>query len=239
MFIPHKQRDITRYSLLFVFVLLLGCGGPERVPLRGGTEHLLLLHNRVLRYEERYHRELKTFTMRMHYAGGRSVRVYSLQMKGADWGNCSFISSGSQVFFETNKPSTALQDVPEFRQLWINEELSVGDGWEDQDTGTQTVVAPSETITVPAGTFENCYKTVTTGTQELLDSLQSWHEKALLADEDFETQLKRARIPVVRWFASGVGLVKEQIGGPEWVRELSAIEKMGTGRVDIENPEDE
>ena len=167
MFTPLKQRDTMTYSLLFVFFLIVGCGGPERVALRGGTEHLLLLHRRTMRYVERKGSEERRFTIRMFYSGGRSVRAYELEVKGLDLGHCRFISKDQQVFFETNKPATTLADVPEFRQLWEDETANPSDGWEDSDTGTETVVASSETVTVPAGTFENCYKTVTTGTSAL------------------------------------------------------------------------
>jgi hypothetical protein len=239
MLIPHKQRDISRYSLLFVFVLLWGCGGSERVPLRGGTEHLLLLHDRIMRYEEQNGPETRTITIRMSYMGGRAARAFELISKDAGFGRCRLISSGKQVFFETNKPATVFQDVPEFRELWVDEDVSVGGSWENSDTGTETVVAPSETVTVPAGTYENCYKTVTTGTQALLDSLKAWNDRAEISDQDFKTQMRAAQTPVVRWFASGVGLVKVQFGGPEHVRELEAVVKPGTGRTTIETPEEE
>jgi hypothetical protein len=239
MFTPFEQRDMNRYSLLFVFLLVAGCGGPERVALRGGTEHLLLLHRRTLRYEERLGSEARRFTIRMFYSGGREVRAYDLQVKGLDLGHCRFISKGQQVFFETNQPATALTDVPEFRQLWVDETANPGDGWEDSDTGTETVVAPSETVTVPAGTYQDCYKTVTTGTSALLDSLTAWHERGTLEDEVFESQMGAAQMPVVRWFASGVGLVKAQFGDPDHVRELVAVVEQGIGRVDIETPEEE
>ena len=239
MFTPIRQRDIKRYSLLFVFLTVWGCGGPERVALRGGTEHLLLLHHRTLKYEERTGSEVRPYTIRMFYSGGRTVRVYELQIKGADFGRCRFVSKDKQVDFETNKPVTALQDVPEFRQLWVDETAGPGDDWFDPDTGTQTVVAASETVTVPAGTYESCYKTVTTGTPELMDSLDVWRERGELPDEIYQSQMAAARAVVIRWFASGVGLVKEQIGSPDHVRELVAVSEPGTGKVDVESPEEE
>jgi hypothetical protein len=239
MFTPLKQRDTMTYSLLFVFFLIVGCGGPERVALRGGTEHLLLLHRRAMRYVERKGSEERRFTIRMFYSGGRSVRAYELELKGLDLGHCRFISKDQQVFFETNKPATTLADVPEFRQLWVDETAKPGDGWEDSDTGTETVVASSETVTVPAGTYENCYKTVTTGTSALLDSLTFWHESGALKDEIFESQMAAAQKPVVRWFVSGVGLVKVQFGDPDHVWELTAVAEPGTGRVELETPQEE
>jgi hypothetical protein len=239
MFTHPKQRDIKRYSLLFVFFIVWGCGGPERAALRGGTEHLLLLHGRTMEYKERDGTETLRYSIRMFYSGGRSVRVYELKIKGVDWGRCRLISKDKQVFFETNKPSTALENVPEFRQLWVDEAALSGDGWDDPDTGTQTVVAASETVTVPAGTYENCYKTVTTGTPELMDSLDVWHERGEITNEIYRSQMAAAQTVVVRWFASGVGLVKEQIGGPEHVRELVAVSEMGKGKVDVESPDEE
>jgi hypothetical protein len=239
MFTPFKQRDSITYSLLFVFVLFVGCSGPERVALRGGTEHLLLLHRRTMRYVERVGSKEQGFTIRMFYSGGRLVRAYELQVKGLDLGHCRFISKDQQVFFETNQPATTLADVPEFRQMWVDETANPGDDWQDSDTGTETVVAPSETVTVPAGTYQDCYKTVTTGTQALLDSLTAWHESGALSTEIFESQVAAAQKPVVRWFASGVGLVKVQFGDPDYVWELVAVAEPGRGRVELKTPPEE
>jgi hypothetical protein len=240
MFTLIKQRVKLRRSLLFVFVLILaGCGGPERVALRGGTEHLPLLHHRTLRYIERKGSEEHRFTMGMIYSGGRSVRSYEVRMKGLDLGHCRFISKDQRVYFETNQPTTALLDVPEFRQLWVDETADAGDGWQDQDTGTETVVAYSETVTVPAGTFKDCYKTVTTGSAELMDSLTAWRERDVLPREVFQSEVAAARAPVVRWFAAGVGLVRVQFGGPDHLWELEAVADTGSGRTEVETPEEQ
>jgi len=214
-------------------MLLSGCGGPERAPLRGGTEHLLLLHGRELRYEERVGEEVKPYTLRLTYSGGDMVRVFEAQFRGLDFGRCSFISNRTQVFFETNRPTTALQELPEYREAWVDEEAKPGDVWLNEDTGTETAFAGYESISVPAGTFSECYKTVTVGSETLLDSLEVWLARGAIEQGEYDAQMAAAEVVVVRWFASGVGLVREQIGNSDHVRELVAVVRPGTGRVDL------
>lgn len=228
-----RLNECSRRAAVFVILALAcGCGGPQKVALRGGTEHLLLLHDRLLRYQERTGERTRTFTLRLLYAGGRSVRVYEAVFDGVDPGRCAFLSSGTQVFFETNRSPMALELLPEYRQLWVDEAAAVGDSWQDEDTGTETVFAGYETVTVPAGTYQNCYKTVTTASRALTDSLSAWRSRGRLSDEEYQSRADEAARVVVRWFASGVGLVKEQLA-PDHVRELLAVVRPGTGLVDI------
>ncbi|RPH93719.1 hypothetical protein EHM69_09470 [candidate division KSB1 bacterium] len=237
MFNTIKQRELSYSSLLFILLFLWGCGGPEGVALRGGTEHLLLLDKRTLQYQERYRGETVPYTLIMRYTGGQDIRVYNLEFRGIEMGRCRLISKDQQVFFETTKPLTKFDYLPEYRQLWVDESVLSGGEWEDFDVGTNTVVAPSETVTVPAGTFSNCYKTVTSAFPSFVDSLEVWRGEGLISEEEYQQQKSAAGIAVVRWFASGVGLVKEQIGSPDHVRELVEVKRPGTGRVDI--PSDE
>jgi hypothetical protein len=220
-------------ALLALAVFLAGCSiGVDRILLRGGTEHLLLLNNRVMKYQEREGAKIKPYTMTMLYAGGVSVRVFETRFKGVDFGECKFISRGPQVFFSTSRPLTAVREVPDCRQLWVNEEAKEGESWEDDDTGTQTMFAGYESVTVPAGTYDRCYKTVTTVVPALAESLKVWHNSGVLTDRQFEQQEVIAKMTIVRWFASGVGLVKEQLGESDHVRELVAVEQPGVGSLD-------
>jgi hypothetical protein len=234
------RESLNRVIFLSVLFLLVGCGeGPERTVLRGGTEHLPLLDSRVMRYREKIGAEERTYTMQMRYAGGKLVRVYPLLFKGLDLGHCMFRSNGPQVLFSTDKPLTAMMALPEYRQLWVDETAKAGDEWEDKDVGTKTTLEGFETITVAAGTYEKCYKTVTTVEPAFMDSLDSWRERGSMTPDEYDDWAKDAHDRTVRWFASGVGLVKEDVNNGERVRELVAVVKPGTGRVDIDSTKSE
>ncbi len=224
------------YALLCsILVFISGCDkGPERTLYRGGTSHLPLLHDRVLRYEEQRAGKTTDVEVTMRYAGGRGTKVYPLRIEGADWGHCELLSADSIVYFITSNPLTALErrgTLLEYRELWLNETVAHGDAWQNHDTGTQTVFAGYETVQTPAGSFADCYKAVTAATQELHDSLQAWHERGAISNEEFERESANANLVVVRWFAPGVGLVKEKVG-EELVRVLVEVAKAGKGLVD-------
>ena len=52
-------------------------------------------------------------------------------------------------------------------------------------------------------------------------------ERGEIDEESYQKQLEYAKLVIVRWFAPEVGLVKEQIGSPDFTRELVAVENKG------------
>ena len=222
------------FAISLFAVLFLGCtAGPEKVMLRGGTEHLPLLDGRILKYQEHLGGEVRFYTLKTTYWGGRETRVFDAQFKGIDGGQCRFLSRGGLVFFSTTQPLTGLLNVPEFRQLWVDDSASLGDAWEDQDTGTQTTFVGFEKVTVPAATFERCYKTVTIALPALKDSNDAWYNRGLLDEKDYRARCAAADLTVTRWFAAGIGLVKEQFGDESHVRELVELVRPGRGAADV------
>jgi hypothetical protein len=222
------------FAISLLAILFLGCmPGREKVPLRGGTLHLPLLSGRVLKYQEHVGDDVHDYTVQFTYWGGQETRVFDAQFKGIDAGQCRFLSRGGLVFFTTTQPLTALRDAPEFRQLWVDDSASAGDEWEDEDTGTQTTFVGYEKVTVPAATFERCYKTVTTALPALKDSIDAWYGRGLIDEKDSQARLAAADLTVTRWFAAGIGLVKEQIGDESHVRELVRLVKPGRGVADV------
>lgn len=180
------------------------------------------------------------YSWRQNWLGGKRVKVFSLTIDGIDMGDGTLIQSDSAITFATTKPLTMLESpriVPEFRQVWVDESVARGEGWDDPDTGTRTVMAGFESVTVPAGTFEHCYRTVTEASPELFDSLTSRRNDGSLTVQDYQLQIEQARLVVSRWFAPGVGLVKEQIGGPDYVRELVKVKHPGRGELIPPDPD--
>jgi hypothetical protein len=229
------------FAFSFFAFLFLGCmPGPAKVPLRGGTLHLPLLNGRILKYQERVGADMHDYTVKFTYWGGLETRVFDAQFKGIEGGQCRFLSHGGLVYFSTTRPFTALRDVPEFRQLWVDDSAAAGDTWEDQDTGTQTTFVGYEKVIVPAATFERCYKTVTTALPALIDSIEAWYSRGLIDEQDRQDRRSVADLTVTRWFAAGIGLVKEQIGDENHVRELVKLVNPGRGAADAppeNNPE--
>jgi len=219
----------VRILLLLVALTVVGCGGPERVVYRGGTQHFPLLHDRQLRYQERTGGDTREFTLLLRYAGGRSILVYQGLYKGIEPRQCNFLSRDSLVTLETPFPLTTSEYLPAYRQVWVDETAEVGDFWIDEDTATETTFAGFEDVTVAAGSYPRCYKTVTAALPALADSLRARHDRGDLPEREYARQLANSKRVIVRWFAAGVGLVKEQIGSDEHVRELVEIMKPGRG----------
>jgi hypothetical protein len=234
-----KHRSRSAFLILLIGTMLFaGCGGgSERLVLRGGTRHLPLLHDRVLRYREFNGDEERTYTLRTTYAGGRISRVFNVFFKGIEAGRCTFISKDSLVYFTTSQPLTPMTDLPSYRSLWVNEQAEEGDTWVDEDTGTEVTFVGYQPATVPAGTFEKCYTTVSTVLPVFMDSVKAWHRRGVITQRDYDVWNRNKDIVIRRWFAPGLGLVKEQIGGPEHTRELVAIVRPGSGQSDAPPPE--
>ncbi len=229
----HTNLRVALLVPVLSVLFLAGCGGPERIVLRGGTSHFPLLHKRVMRYQEQHNGVTKDYTLEMLYMGGRSIRAYEARFKGIKAGLCNFISKDSVVYFETDQPLTSTMLLTAYRQVWVDENAEYGSSWIDDDMGTETVIAGFETVSVPAGTFADCYKTVVTPLPGLADSLQARLQRDDITKDEFQRQLPNVNTVVVRWFAKDVGLVKEQIGSSDFVRELVEIVSPGTGLAEL------
>ncbi|MBU0507697.1 hypothetical protein KKH27_02500 [bacterium] len=201
--------------------------------MRGGTDHLPLLHDRLLRYQERTGSTSRDYTLHLSYSGGRTIRVFEATFKGIDVGRCNLISNGPVVYLETNHPLTTSEFLPFYRQIWVDEEASSGASWVDEDMATETVFAGFETVSVPAGNFPDCYKTVTTTLPGFADSLRVRLGRGELRDRDYQREKANAGLVIIRWFARDVGLVKEQLGSSEHVRELVEVVRPGRGEKNI------
>lgn len=197
-----------------------------------------LLDSRVLRYRQKSNGETSEYTLSLKYIGGRAWKVYTVKDENIPYGELEFSSNGTIVEAATRISLTSLESrktVGAFNQVWVDEGADVDSVWYDEQTGTETVVAGFEQATVPAGTFDECLKTVTTPLPEIADSIKARYERG---DTDEQLYLKEKEVvdwQTVRWFAAGVGLVKEQIGPQgeaKIVRELIAIEAEGAGLVD-------
>jgi hypothetical protein len=227
-------------AVIAAAVLSAGCKlETDRVVYRSGNAFFPLLDSRVLRYEEQRGDKTREYTLTMKYAGGQSTKVYPLHIKGVNWGDCALLSRDSTVVFSTSDPYTTMEPremLPEYRQVWVDASTKPGENWIDDDTGTKTTFIGFEKIEVPAGTFDNSYRTLTEARPELFDTLAAWQQRGELKKDDYNREVERAHQVIMRWFAPGVGLVKEQIGS-EITRVLLKIEQEGAGVADTTKPE--
>ncbi|MBL0063358.1 MAG: hypothetical protein IPP40_18210 [bacterium] len=148
------------------------CGGtPTRIVFRGAARNICLLDSRVVRYRQKGSGETSEYTLTFKYIGGRAWKVYTAKGDNLPYGELEFSSNGTIVEAATQMSLTSLESrntVGAFNQVWVDE-MDVDSVWYDEQTGTETVVAGFERVTVPAGTFDECLKTVTTPLAEIAD----------------------------------------------------------------------
>lgn len=234
-------RKYFAVALVVIGAALLcsACGEvAQRSVYRGGTEFMPLLDGRKLRYREKGDGETYEYTLTMKYIGGRAWKVFVCEDDDTPYGGIEFTTNGVAVEAATRISFTSLESrtqVSAFNQVWVDDGADPDSGWFDEQPGTETIVAGYETVTVPAGTFDDCLKTVATPLPDVADSVEARYQRG---DSDEKLYLEEKAVvnwQTVRWFAHGVGLVKEQLGPPgnaKIVRELLAIESEGAGKID-------
>jgi hypothetical protein len=212
--------------------------GIERTSYRGGNDYFPLLEGRVLSYRQTIEGETKDYTMSLHYIGGRAWKVYEAKIEGLAFGGLEFNSNGVVVEATSQFSYTSLEprdEVSAFRQVWLDTGAREDSLWYDAAPGTESVFAGYQSVTVPAGSFENCMMIIATPVAEIKDSIEARHARGKSSDVLYQKELEVWNWSTVRWFAQGVGLVKEEIGPPGGVsirRELLAVTSEGHGLVD-------
>lgn len=197
-----------------------------------------LLDGRKLRYINKEAGDTYEYTLTLKYIGGRDWKVFTTEDEDIPYGAIEFTSNGIVVETSTLVSYTSLESrrvVSSFNQVWVDEDARVDSIWFDEQPGTETLVAGFETVTVPAGTYEECMKTVATPLPEIADSVEARYQRGDASEEQYIKEREVVNWQTVRWFAHGVGLVKETLGPPGEVkvsRELLAIESEGAGLVD-------
>lgn len=197
-----------------------------------------MLDGRILRYRENAEGEASEYSLTLKFLGGRTWKIYEATDKDIPYGAIEFSSDGKIVEVATQVSLTSLdsrKSVSVYDQVWIDEGAEVDSFWTDPTVGTESLVAGYETITVPAGKFEDCLKMVVTPLPELKDSIEARYQRDESDEQLYLLEKEASNWQTVRWFANGVGLIKEQIGPPgaaRIVRELLAVEAEGAGEVD-------
>jgi len=211
---------------------------PQRTVFRGGVDYMPLLDGRKLVYRETDEGERDDYSLTLHYIGGRNWKIYSVVEEETPYGRIEFESNGVVLRVSTQISLTSLESrksIGAFTTVWLDGNAPEDSAWFDELTGTETLVAGYENVTVPAGSYTECLKTVSTPLPDLADSLEARYERSEIDEKQYTLERTFLNWQTVRWFASGVGLIKEQIGPPgetKILRELVAVEVEGTGKED-------
>lgn len=115
----------------------------------------------------------------------------------------------------TEDPPARLKQLPAgqlYLSTWLLDGATRGVFWEDEETGLRSVVAAFEAVTTPAGTFDDCIKIVIEPMDILLEVMEVRGERQGRSSEEIAAELRAVSEVRVRWFARGVGLVKEEKG---------------------------
>ena len=219
--------------------MAVGCfDPPERTVYRGGTEYMPLLEGRKLLYRETEAGEQLEYSLTLHYLGGRQWKIFGIREEESPYGAIEFESDGKIVRATTQLSFTSLDDrsgVGAFTAVWLDQGADEDSTWLDDQAGTETIVAGFEGVTVPAGRFSECLKIVTTPLDAVADSIEARYQRNAIDEQQYVEERAVANWQTVRWFAAGVGLVREQIGPPgetKILRELLMVAEIGTGKAD-------
>ena len=181
-----------------------------------GITYLPLRDGQTYTYQRQCGEETKQLTRRLRIVKGDIENPeFRVIEKGGDSFDQFLRHQGNAIVHLTEKPLERLEDLGEgqlYLSTWLLDGAMSGDYWEDNETGLRTAVAGFESVTVPAGTFGDCIKTVTEPTAILLEVVEKRGEQTGLSAEQIAIELENARELCIRWFARGVGLVKEVKG---------------------------
>ena len=181
-----------------------------------GMAYLPLRDGQTYTYQRQCGDNTEQLTRRLRFIKGDietpEFRVFE---KGDESFDQFLRHQGNAVVHLTVKPPARLMPLGEghfYLSTWLLDDASPGTYWEDEETGLRTAVAGFESVTVPAGTFDDCIKTVAEPTEILLEVIEKRGEQNGLSAEEITVELESARELCIRWFAWGVGLVKEEKG---------------------------
>jgi hypothetical protein len=122
---------------------------------------------------------------------------------------------GNAVVCLSDKPRARLKMLGEgelYLSTWLLDGATPGTFWEDEDTGLRTAVAGFESVTTPAGTFDDCIKVTIEATEILWQVTEERIRRENLSPEQEDAISEALAQVCIRWFARGIGLVKEEDG---------------------------
>ena len=210
-------RPVRLGIVLLTLFTVLSCTKSDR-PLGEdyGIVYLPLMDAQTYTYQRQCGENTEQLTHRLRIVkGDLEAPEFRVIVKGAESFDQFLRHQRNAVVHLTEKPLARLMELNEgqlYLSTWLLDSASRGDYWEDEETGLRTAVAGFESVTVLAGTFDDCIKTVTEPTDILLEVIEKRGKQNGLSAEQIAVELENARELCIRWFARGVGLVKEEKG---------------------------
>lgn len=181
--------------------------GIAYLPLRDGSKYV---------YQRECDGKPEQFTWQFRFVEGDyetpEFRIIEQNGKSVD----KFLRrQGNAVVFLTEKPIARLLYLGEnelYLSTWLLEGITAHDFWEDEETGMRTAVSGFESVTTPAGKFKDCIKVVIEATEMLWDVTEERLRRYGHSPEEADATREALSDYYIRWFARGVGLVKEKHG---------------------------
>ncbi|MBU1707197.1 hypothetical protein KKB28_04705 [bacterium] len=210
-------RPVRLGIVLLTLFLVISCN-KSKEPLGEdyGIAYLPLRDNQTFTYQRQCGDNTEQVTRELRLVkGDLETPEFRIIEKDGESFDQFLRHQGNAVVYLTEKPLARLEDFAEgqlYLSTWLLDGATNGDYWEDEETGLRTAVAGFESVTVPAGTFEDCIKTVVESTDLLLEVIEKRGEQSGLSEEMLAVELEDAKELCIRWFAWGVGLVKEEKG---------------------------
>jgi len=179
--------------------------GITYLPLRDGQKYT---------YSRQYGDESEQFSVELKFVEG-DLASPEFRVINRDGRDTFLRRQRDAVVCLTDAPLGRLQELPAgqlYLSTWLLDGATAGVFWEDDETGLRSAVAGFESVTTPAGTFDDCIKITVEPTDILLEVMRLRAEQQGRSPHEIAAELHAAAEVRVRWFARGAGLVKETHG---------------------------
>lgn len=179
--------------------------GIAYLPLRDGMKHV---------YQRECDGQVEPITMALQFVKG-DLETPEFRVDAPGVGDMFLRRQGNAVVCLMERPPARLKELAEgelYLSTWLLDGATPGTFWEDEDTGLRTAVAGCEAVTTPAGTFSDCIKVTIEATEILWEVTGERIRRDKLSPEQEDAISESLSYVCIRWFARGVGLVKEEHG---------------------------
>lgn len=208
--------SVMRVGLgLGLALAVMSCSAPSRklgedlgiayLPLRDGQKYT---------YSRQCGDESEQFSVELKFVEG-DLATPEFRVINRDGSDIFLRRQRDAVVCLTDAPLGRLKELAAgqlYLSTWLLDGTTTGTYWEDEETGLRSAVAGFESVTTPAGAFDDCIKITIEPTDILLEVMRLRAEQQGRSAHEIAAELNAAAEVRVRWFAQGVGLVKETHG---------------------------
>ncbi|MFH1009738.1 MAG: hypothetical protein V1784_00710 [bacterium] len=179
--------------------------GIAYLPLRDGQKFV---------YQRECDGRVEPIVMELSFVQG-DLETPEFRVDASGMGDRFLRRQGNAIVCLMERPPARLRELAQgelYLSTWLLDGATPGTFWEDEDTGLRTAVAGFESVTTPAGTFESCMKVTIEATEILWEVTEERIRRDQLSPEQEDAICEDLSQICIRWFARGVGLVKEEHG---------------------------